>query len=682
MPLPDINLDDRSYSDLFNELRRRIPAYTPEWTDYNESDPGIALAELFSWLADILIYRINQIPDKAYGKFLQMIGIQLSLPAPAQAYLTFTLTSQNLPNAVVVPQTTKVQAAGASSGQVTFETIADLAATGASLAAVQTFDGARYSVVNNFNPVDGSSYPAFGELPQAGSALYMGFSTPFPATGYQYPLIILVSTPSVTGSAQGGQSTQNISQPIVGVLEYSTATGWGQITEISDGTSSLTKSGTIMFQAPADWAAVQYGALRKNTDPTYYWMRYRISQLLGSGYQSPPQITNILINTVCANNAQTVAGEVLGASNGLPNQTFQIANFPVLPNPPSVTGIVQVDEGDGNGYTLWKEVLDFSGSDQNCKVYTLDHSSGIITFGNGVQGKIPHWLSSDGSNLETSDDFNIQITQYQYGGGAAGNVGSNTITSMVDTIPYVASVTNILPAQGGADEETVEDAENRAPQKIRTLSRAVTPSDFVALALQTPGADIQRATAIPLQRPQTQVVRAADGTVITPPPAPGVITVIVVPSGPNPQMPVANDNTLAAVASYLDNYRLVTCELYVTNPVYRLVEIETAITAEPGATLGDVETAGLNKLLAFYNPRTGGQPPPGSTQGTGWDFGGTIYLSDAYQQILGISGVERIEGGISIYVDGQLQPLDKDIPLQPFELVYSINHTLNVGYSQ
>jgi len=46
-----------------------------------------------------------------------------------------------------------------------------------------------------------------------------------------------------------------------------------------------------------------------------------------------------------------------------------------------------------------------------------------------------------------------------------------------------------------------------------------------------------------------------------------------------------------------------------------------------------------------------------------------------------VAGVERIEGGVGIYVDGQLQPQDQDIPLQPFELVYSINHTLTVSYS-
>ncbi len=150
---------------------------------------------------------------------------------------------------------------------------------------------------------------------------------------------------------------------------------------------------------------------------------------------------------------------------------------------------------------------------------------------------------------------------------------------------------------------------------------------------------------------------------------------IVVPDGPNPEMPIANDQTLATVAAYLDQYRLVTSELYVTTPVYRLVEVDATVTAAPGAALGDVEANVVNTLLAFYHPLTGGQ------QGSGWDFGGTIYVSDAYQQILKIDGVERIEGPIRIYVDNQLQTQDQDVSLQPFELVYSTNHVITVSYS-
>lgn len=693
MPLQATNLDDLTFDSLKAELRRRIPAYTPEWTDFNESDPGIALIELFAWLADILVYRINEIPDNAYIRFLQLLNIQRDLPVPAEAYLTFTLVSKDLPNAVVIPGGTQVGLSSSSSTPIIFETTDNLYACGASLAAVQSYDGARYSVITNFNPTDGSSWYPFSQAPQAGAAVYLGFDRAFPALGgYQFPLTILLSTPAVTGSAQGATAPSGTGSnpPIIGVLEYSTAAGWSAINVVSDGTAALTQTGVIQFTAPSDWAAVQYGALRKSSDPAYYWIRYRIDQLLGPGYQSPPQITNVFINTITARNTVTVQGELLGASNGLPNQTFQISNFPVLPIPPSAAGIVEVDEGDGNGYTLWTQVADFAGYTRDSKVYTLDYSTGTVAFGDGVEGAIPHFLSSDGSNLEPADLPNIRVTQYQSGGGSAGNSGANTITSLTNSVPYVASVTNLLPSSGGADEESVSDAEDRAPEQIRTLSRAVTVEDFVALALRTPGGHIKRATAIPLQRPIAQVIRAGDGSVVLPPPAPGVVTVLVVPDGPDPQQPIASDQTLSAVAQYLDMFRLVTCELYVARPIYRQVEIQARVIVQPSANSGDVQTALEAALLDFYNPLIGGQPPPvppgtdtsssSPPQGTGWPFGGTVFVSDAYRQILQVPGVQYIDGSIKIYLDGALQPADQDIPLQPFELVYSTNHTLDVSY--
>jgi predicted phage baseplate assembly protein len=684
MPLPNIVLDDRTYVNLKAELRRRIPAYTPEWTDFNESDPGIALIELFAWLAEILIYRINQIPDKAYVKFLQMIGIQLNGPAAAQTYLTFTLTSPDLPFAVAIDGQTQVSLSNSSGGSpVIFETTDNLYAVGASLAAVQYFDAARFTVVNNFNPSDGSSYYAFGQFPQAGGALYLGFDRAYPTDGgFAYPLTILVADTTPTGDVQGGPANlQTFSPPITAALEFWNGTGWQTVTMIADGTANLTKSGVITFNAPQGWVATLYGALKRSSDTPLYWMRYRIDQVLGSGYQSAPQLTNILINTISAVNSVTVPGELIGASNGLPNQTFQISNFPILKNP-SATGIVAVDEGDGNGFTLWTEVQDFAASDRNAKVYTLDYSTGVVGFGDGVNGKIPHWLSSDASNLESSDTPNIQVTEYHWGGGVAGNAGPGSITNLEKAIPFVASVTNPVASQLGADEETVSAAEDRAPLALQTLSRAVSINDFIYLAKQTPGARIQRATALPLQRPQSQVVRAADGTVIVPAPAPGVVTVIVVPDGPDPEKPVATQQTLAAVAKYLDGFRLLTCELHVTTPVYRLVEIQANVIVAPNALSGQVQDALENALLIFYNPLTGGQPVNGAPTGPGWDFGGTIFVSDAYGQILNVDGVLRIDGAVKIFVDGVQQPQDQDIALQPFELVYSTHHTLDVSYPQ
>jgi len=76
MPLPIPNLDDRSFDDLMKEAKSLIPIYDKEWTNHNPSDPGITLLELFAWLCEMIIYRINQVPEENYRRFLKLIGIE------------------------------------------------------------------------------------------------------------------------------------------------------------------------------------------------------------------------------------------------------------------------------------------------------------------------------------------------------------------------------------------------------------------------------------------------------------------------------------------------------------------------------------------------------------------------------------------------------------------------------
>lgn len=74
MPLTLPNLDDRTYADLVEEARALIPGLYPEWTNHNPSDPGITLIELFAWLAEMLIYRIDQVPDRHRLTFLRLLN--------------------------------------------------------------------------------------------------------------------------------------------------------------------------------------------------------------------------------------------------------------------------------------------------------------------------------------------------------------------------------------------------------------------------------------------------------------------------------------------------------------------------------------------------------------------------------------------------------------------------------
>src|SRR6476660_10592289 len=89
MPLPAPLIDDRKYEDLVRELVARIPSHTPEWTNFNDSDPGITLIQLFAHLGESLIYRANRIPNRNRSKFLSLLGVKLNPAQEARGLVDF-----------------------------------------------------------------------------------------------------------------------------------------------------------------------------------------------------------------------------------------------------------------------------------------------------------------------------------------------------------------------------------------------------------------------------------------------------------------------------------------------------------------------------------------------------------------------------------------------------------------
>ena len=110
-------LDDRSFSQLTQEALARIPVHTPEWTNLNESDPGVTLLELFAFLTDNLLYRSNRIPEASRLKFLSMLGIALQPPAPGLGLVTVSNDKGPLAPPPPMPAGTEV-----SAGRVPFVT--------------------------------------------------------------------------------------------------------------------------------------------------------------------------------------------------------------------------------------------------------------------------------------------------------------------------------------------------------------------------------------------------------------------------------------------------------------------------------------------------------------------------------------------------------------------------------
>jgi hypothetical protein len=66
-------LDDRRFADLLLEARGLISTWAPEWTNHNPSDPGITLVELFAYLAEMLIYRLDRITPAHIAVFLNLL---------------------------------------------------------------------------------------------------------------------------------------------------------------------------------------------------------------------------------------------------------------------------------------------------------------------------------------------------------------------------------------------------------------------------------------------------------------------------------------------------------------------------------------------------------------------------------------------------------------------------------
>ncbi|HXL39841.1 MAG TPA: hypothetical protein VN928_04770, partial [Myxococcales bacterium] len=126
MSLPVPNLDDRSWKQIVDEAVRLIPRYCPEWTNHNQSDPGVTLLELYAWMTEMVIYRLNKVPEKNFLTFLDLIGVRLKPPEPARVVLELT-PSEGAEGELLVKKGTQVatlQAGGAD--PVTFETLRDI----------------------------------------------------------------------------------------------------------------------------------------------------------------------------------------------------------------------------------------------------------------------------------------------------------------------------------------------------------------------------------------------------------------------------------------------------------------------------------------------------------------------------------------------------------------------------
>ena len=167
--------------------------------------------------------------------------------------------------------------------------------------------------------------------------------------------------------------------------------------------------------------------------------------------------------TVTATQGSTVYSENIGTSTGLINQVWELQKAPLIQNSISIVA-------GASTFTEVPYLIDYNNYDPVFATYTNATGNSFVLFGDNISGRVP-------------DADAIIYATYRIGGGLTGNVAANSLKTILTNAVTGLSVTNILAATGGADEESTDSIRANAPLSLRALNRAVSLADYSALVV-------------------------------------------------------------------------------------------------------------------------------------------------------------------------------------------------------
>ncbi|HEX6022663.1 MAG TPA: putative baseplate assembly protein [Solirubrobacter sp.] len=664
MRLPEIQLDDRRFQDLVSEARTRIARACPEWTEHNVSDPGITLIELFAWMTEMTIYRLNRVPDKLHVALLDLLGIRLDGPSAATTSLRFRLADAPTEPVLIPGGETEVGTPRTAHDEsVIFQVDEDftIPATRPAAYVLQRHGQQAKSV----GTADGEARPqgpdqlAFGTPPQVGDALYLGFEDPLDR------LIIRID---VEASPARGAGVDPKDPP----LRWEVSQGdneWAPATVLDDSTGGFNYGdGQIELELPPRSAVAPLGGHR------LHWLRCRIADTTITGretqiYAHAPEISSITAvpmgARLPATHAARVEKEIIGVSDGTPGQVFPLRHKPVLKLAPGET--LEVQDPESGDWARWEPREDFVGSTEFDRHFVVDLVSGEIEFGPAIRETSGRWAQYGAVPPKGAV---LRMTRYRHGGGRDGNVTADSLTVLKSTIPGVDTVTNPEAASGGVDAEIISHARQRAAMEIRSRYRAVTAEDFEFLAGEA----------------SPRVARA----VCIPPRNGGPVPLHLVPRiHPADRrlhfdelMP--DEDLLNEVAEYLDDRRLIGTQVELKPCRYRGLSVVVNLQARPLADTSRVEQDVAHALYTYLNPLVGGDP---SGPGQGWPFGRALNQGELYGVVHAVDGVEFVRI-LRIYEtnletgEQSAKPAGTHIVLEPDELMASGLHIVKATHRE
>ncbi|HEY1554583.1 MAG TPA: putative baseplate assembly protein [Kofleriaceae bacterium] len=502
---------------------------------------------------------------------------------------------------------------------------------------VLSFNDFQYTDCTEVARTDFTIFQPFSAKPEESPALYLGYATkpPNDKVGLYVRLeeeLGLGSLPSeeaevATSELEKYEATKR--QAWEGgqrvVWEYWDGREWEPLA-VEDETQGFTGSGFVHFVAPDDWKGSS-----KFTEERF-WLRARLEQ---GGYVKPPRIRMIVSNAVEAHNHETIRGEILGSSDGSPLQSFKFLRSPVLEdehlevrerNMPPDDEVAEIGADNtrkdqpenpqvNDVWVRWRRVDSFFASGPRSRHFTLDYTTGTLSFGDGRRGMVPPEAKN-----------NIVAVSYRIGGGSLGNVNPNTLTSLGRALAYIETVTNPLPATGGADRESIDEAKSRAPYTIKSRDRAVTTEDYEMLALRA-STQLARARCVPDRSNR------------------GHVTVALVPKSDLraedlTRRLVPSNEVMRHVKRYLDDRKLVGTVLNIVRPRYKDVSLRVMLIRRTVGTSDRLRKDIEAKLRRFLHSLIGGR------DGKGWEFGRPVLKAEIVhlvEEVPGVEGVDSLE---------------------------------------
>lgn len=514
-----------------------------------------------------------------------------------------------------------------------------------------TYNNVQYtSHLNNAGKFDPLGFNIFNGIEDIHPTVYLGFDKKLE----NGPVHLYIDLTENLGSEKNDKSNLSFEY-------YSGALNkWNRL-KAEDGTDSFAKKGDIRFAFPSDFnnkmvfgndiywikcvdnSNIFLSPLSKFKDDMQKLIGFNKGNLRvflannsnnSNNAISLPKINALFLNTVLSINATKKEKQVLGSSNGQPNQSFALLDTIILENDyqeeiwinEGLAQILEIDISqeeiqqtkDSNGniidsWVLWRKAEDFRRSGPNDRVFVHNTIDKKYVFGDGIRGKIP----------PTGVD-NIQIT-YFIGGGIQGNVNAKEIRTLKDFVPYVDSVLNPLPADGGIDRETTDSLLVRGSEVLRNRNRAVSALDYESL--------------IHGAFPSLAKIKCSSGIDSDGKLRSGHITIVIIPSS-SEERPIPTIALINNVKEYLLRYSaqmlMKDLSIKVIPPVYVTTSITADIYPADPSSAAIVKNKALDKLSTFLNSLYGG------FDGMGWNFGSPVHAADIYMLFKNINEIDHV----------------------------------------